>query len=108
MTLSPLRKAVEPFHDPCVLRGRHKWARGQLVTFIFGNSQQALSENIKSSFPNIAKRVHDFDQSQIGNYTYLKGRNIAVENTIKEKMGAQMHIPQEYFVAIDEENTIWF
>lgn len=87
--------------------GHNKWARGQLVTFIFGNSQQALSENIKSSFPNIAKRVHDFDQSQIGNYAYLKGRNIAIEKTIKEKMGAEMNIPQEYFVAIDEENTIW-
>jgi len=87
--------------------GHNKWARGQLVTFIFGNSQQALSENIKSSFPKIAKRVHDFDQSQIGNYVYFKGRNIAIEKTIKEKMGAEMNIPQEYFVAINEENTIW-
>lgn len=87
--------------------GHNKWARGQLVAFIFGNSQQALSENIKSSFPKIAKRVHDFDQSQIGNYVYFKGRNIAIEKTIKEKMGAEMNIPQEYFVAINEENTIW-
>ncbi|MDG1432371.1 MAG: DUF4837 family protein [Saprospiraceae bacterium] len=87
--------------------GHNKWARGQLVTFIFGNSQQALSENIKSSFPKIAKRIHDFDQSQIGNYVYFKGRNIAIEKTIKEKMGAEMNIPQEYFVAINEENTIW-
>lgn len=87
--------------------GHNKWAHGQLVTFIFGNSQQALAENIKASFPNIAKRIHDFDQPQIGNYAYLKGRNIGVENTIKEKMGVEMKIPQEYFVAIDEENTIW-
>lgn len=87
--------------------GHNKWAHGQLMTFIFGNSQQALSENIKASFPNIAKRVHDFDQSQIGNYTYLKGRNIGVENSIKEKMGAEMKIPQEYIVAIDSTNTIW-
>ncbi len=87
--------------------GHNKWARGQLLTFIFGNSQQALSENIKASFPNIAKRVHDFDQNQIGTLAYIKGRNIGVEKNIKEKMGAEMKIPQEYFVAIDEENTIW-
>lgn len=87
--------------------GHNKWARGQLITFIFGNSQQALSENIKASFPNIAKRVHDFDQNQIGTYTYLKGRNVAIENTIKEKMGAEMKIPQEYFVAIEEEDMVW-
>lgn len=87
--------------------GNNKWARGQMLAFIFGNSQDQLAENIKKSYPMIAKRVHDFDQSQIGKMVYIKGRNIGVENIIKDKFNAEMRIPQEYFVAIDDPNAMW-
>jgi len=87
--------------------GQNKWARGQLLSFIFANSQDKLAENIKASYPTIAKRINDFDQPQIGNMVYVKGLNQGVQKVIKEKTGADMQIPQEYFVALDEENTIW-
>ncbi len=87
--------------------GQNKWARGQLLTFIFGDSQDQLAKNIKASYPTIAKRVSDFDQPQIGNMVYIKGRNQGVEKIIKEKLGAEMQLPQDYFVAVEEENTIW-
>ncbi|MEM6963747.1 MAG: DUF4837 family protein [Bacteroidota bacterium] len=87
--------------------GNNKWARGQLLAFIFGDSQDQLAENIKKSYPMIAKRVHDFDQPQIGKMVYIKGRNFGIEKVIKEKFDAEMKIPQEYFVAVDEPNTMW-
>ena len=87
--------------------GHNKWARGQMLTFIFAKSHDQLAENIKASFPSITKRVHDFDQTQIGNRAYFTGRNQAMEKLIKEKMNADMKIPKEYFLAIDENNTIW-
>lgn len=87
--------------------GNNKWAHGQMLAFIFGDSQDKLAENIKASYPMIAKRVHDFDQDQIGKLVFIKGKNIGVEKIIKEKIGAEMEIPQEYFVAVEEENLIW-
>ena len=87
--------------------GQNKWARGQMLSFIFGNSQDQLAKNIKASYPTIAKRVTEFDQPQIGNMAYAKGRNQGVEKIIKEKLGAEMQLPQEYFVAVEDENTIW-
>ena len=88
--------------------GHNKWAHGQFLAFIFGNTQQKLSENIKASYPTIAKKVHDADQTQIGNYVFLKGRNIGMEKIIKEKMNADIKIPQEYYVAENkDEDFIW-
>ncbi len=87
--------------------GHNKWARGQMLTFIFGKSEDAIADNVKSSYPTIAKRIHEFDQKQIGTLAYIKGRNHGVEKVIKDKLGAEMKIPQEYFVAVDEENTVW-
>lgn len=87
--------------------GHNKWAYNQLLTFIFANTQDDLAKNIKSSFPNIAKRIHEFDQQQIGDFVFFKGRNVGVEKNIKEKLGADIKIPKEYFVAIEEDETIW-
>ncbi|HFC01146.1 MAG TPA: DUF4837 family protein [Phaeodactylibacter sp.] len=87
--------------------GHNKWARGQMLTFVFGNSPDALAKNIKESYPSIAKRIHDFDQKNIGNSVYFRGRNIGIEKDIQKKVGLEIHIPQAYFVALDNENTTW-
>ena len=88
--------------------GHNKWARGQMLTFVFGNSPDDLAKNIKEGYPSIAKRIHDFDQKNIGNAVYFRGRNIAIEDNIKEKMGVQMHIPKEYFATqLEKDDIIW-
>jgi len=97
-------KTDKKFHT---VIGHNKWAMGQMFTYIFGNSEDDLMNNIRESFPTISKRVQEFDEIQVDSWAYFKGRNSAVEKDIKKQLGVNIKIPEEYFTAISEENTFW-
>ena len=80
---------------------------GQMLTYIFGNSEDDLMNNIRESFPTISKRVQEFDEVQVDSWAYFKGRNGALEKEIKKELGVNIKIPKEYFTAISDENTFW-
>ena len=87
--------------------GHNKWAMGQMFTYIFGNTDDELMNNIRESFPTVSKRVQEFDEVQVDSWAYFKGRNIPLENEIKKELGVNIKIPEEYIAAISDETTYW-
>ena len=87
--------------------GRDKWAKGQLIIYLFGYGEESLVSNIKQNFKGITKRINEFDRSQLSAYTYLNGENHKMKTLVQEKFGVQMKIPGDYVSAIEDTSFLW-
>lgn len=89
--------------------GIDKWARNQLVIYLYGNGEEALADAIKRSFSAIAKRIHQHDNKQLEQLVYARAENFGLTKKIEETYGFRMKVPGEYVVALEkpEENMIW-
>ncbi|MCB0546950.1 MAG: DUF4837 family protein [Phaeodactylibacter sp.] len=87
--------------------GRDKWAKGQLLIYEFGYSEDELMAVLKENFPAVRKRVNEHDSKKVDAYVYLNGQNKRLEEEIKEDMGVSMRIPSDYFRAINDDEIIW-
>lgn len=100
---------AQALKDPSINNkiGKDKWAFGQMIIYIFGNSQAKLIDNIEKTFASVRKKVNDFDRPQIAAKTYLKGVNQLLTTGLKEKFGIAMEIPGEYVLAVEDSSTTW-
>ncbi len=87
--------------------GRDKWAKGQLIIYEFGYSEDELMDILKENFPAIRKRVNAHDDKKVEAYVYLNGQNKRLEEEVKEDMGVSLRIPSDYFLAINDDEIIW-
>lgn len=87
--------------------GRDKWAMGQLLIYQFGNSEKELIENLKKNFPAIKKRFQDGDRERIDATVYFNGESGSLKTEVKEKMDAQIRVPNDYVLAISDGDIIW-
>ncbi len=97
--------------DPefCTSVGKDKWARNQILIYLFANGEKALSKVIRDNYPAVAKRVrlHDIDQLDASIYV-LKSENPGLMNKIEEDFGFTMRIPGDFTnVKPEEENFMW-
>lgn len=98
-------KFNEALADPTKLNsiGLNKWARGQLVIYIYSNGKENLNSAISRTFPAVAKRVlkHDADQLEANVYGRVPNKGLAEQ--IANEIGIKLKIPGEYQVAMQEE-----
>ena len=84
-----------------------KWAKGQMLVYLFGNNSNELIKNIKENFPAIASRINETDKRSIDASVYLGKENYKLIETVRNDFDIKLKIPGDYFVAINEDNTIW-
>ena len=101
-----VRKAVEEGNF-APIAGHDKWATGQLLVYQFANSQEQLIGLIKKNFPAILKEIHKEDAKKIDATVYLDGESRKLNTEVSEKMGIQLRVPNEYFLALSDDNVIW-
>lgn len=89
------------------LQKKDKWAKGQLVLFMFGTDENSLLDNIRTSYPGIVKKVQDGDKKIIEAAVYGSGENRTLSGQVEEKIGLRIRIPNEYFLAMDNPNLLW-
>lgn len=90
--------------------GRDKWARGQLLVYLFGNSKKELHQIIKDNFSAVAKRIHIHDQETLRQKVYARKENQGLSNDIEAKYGLNIMVPSEYrVVELEEggEDVLW-
>lgn len=90
--------------------GKDKWARGQIIVYLFANGREKLMQNIRENYSAIAKRVRLHDRAKLDASIYvLKSESPGLIKKIEEKMGVSIRIPGD-FVSLkeDEENFMWF
>ncbi len=89
--------------------GRDKWARGQLLIYLYGTDRAALSKSISESFSAVAKRIHQHDEKQLKSTIYVDRINQGLSEEIKSRFHIDFKVPGEYVVAHDDEesNVLW-
>lgn len=87
--------------------GRDKWAKGQVLIFQFARNREELVENLKNNFPAILKKAREHDKVKIDATVFLDGRNYKIEQEIRDKIGIEMRIPNDYFQALSDGEIVW-
>ncbi len=85
--------------------GKDKWARGQIVFYVFGNSHDKMAESIKKHFSAIARRVNQHDEKQLKSNIYVDRINKGLSSKIKEEYGLSIEVPGEYQIASEDKTN---
>lgn len=90
------------------LVGRDKWAREQVLIYLFAHTDDELIESIKNNFAAAAKRLDKDNRGRIEATAFFGGEvNRTLMEEVKNKMDAELRIPQKYFQAISDGDVIW-
>ena len=89
--------------------GKNKWARGQILFYLFGNDNTSLTESIKKHYSAIARRINEHDEKQLKSSIYIDVINRSLTNKLREQYGLNLEVPGEYKVVIDNDDaqTMW-
>ena len=89
--------------------GKDKWAKGQLLFYVFADGEDKLMENVVKNFPPIARRTNEADEEVVKATTYQAGENADLEAGIKLTFGADMKVPGDFRKAMHNKktNTMW-
>ena len=88
--------------------GNDKWAKGQIILYIFANGKEKLGKAIVHNFSAVAKRINQHDVKNLQATIYgMKGENKTLSADILRKFGVNLRIPEVYTLAKEEENFIW-
>ncbi len=87
--------------------GRDKWAKGQLLVYQFAYSRDALIDALKANFPAVKRRVNEFDKKKLESYIYLDGVNNSLIKEVRDSMGVELRLPNDYFMAVNDGEVIW-
>ena len=90
--------------------GKDKWARGQIIVYIFANGKKKLMEAIRKNYSAIAKRIrlHDINQLDASIYV-LRNESPGLIKKIQKKFGFTIRIPGDFVnLKEDVDNFMWF
>lgn len=93
----------------CSSVGSDKWAKGQLIVYLFGKDIQTLTQAIVKTFPAVAKRIqeHDKDQLQANVYSH-KNENEGARQDLIRDFGLDMKIPADYVKSPLKADFTWY
>ena len=84
-----------------------KWAKGQLLIYMFAEGRDELVETIKNNFPAATQRIHQADKEQLWANVFQVGKGNKLEQEIQQTLGIELAIPSDYFVALSDDATMW-
>jgi hypothetical protein len=89
--------------------GNNKWAQDQILMYQFAFSDDQLIERIKKNAPVILNRVNKHDSEIVDANIYQGGINSEMVSLVNTRMGVDLKVPYDYFLALDDttNNTIW-
>lgn len=89
--------------------GKNKWARSQLLVYLFGSNHDSINVAIKKAFPAIARRVNKHDEKILEAQAYGVNTNLGLTNEIKETFDVNVAIPSDFKTAIKDtvNNVLW-
>lgn len=89
--------------------GKDKWARGQLLVYLYGQSRAALEKSIAKSFGAVAKRVNAHDKKQLKAGMFVDKVHLGLTEQIRTVYGMELPIPGDFRTAVNdtENNVLW-
>lgn len=87
---------------------RNKWATGQNIYYILGNSYDELVEGLRATYPGIVRRLQEGEDERLMVTTYFEGNNRRLADTINNLVGATLDVPGGYErVPLETEEVVW-
>ena len=88
--------------------GQDKWARGQLLIYIFARGRANLAASISKHFATISKRINQHDHKNLSATVYgMQGANTELSKLVLDSFGLNIKIPGLYQKAISSKNFLW-
>lgn len=87
--------------------GKDKWAKDQLIVYIYAPNREALINEIERSYTTISKEIEKFYQSMIRSTVFVQGNNRAITDSIQQIFGIDMAIPADYTTALVTDSVMW-
>lgn len=87
--------------------GHDRWAKDQLLVYLFGSSKENLVDQMVKKFSSIAKVVQNHYEEQIDASVYLGGVNHVIINKIQNDFGFYLKIPSTFEVNLEDDSTLW-
>ena len=101
-----IRKANEN-EDYHSMVAKNKWAKPQLLIYLFAKDNLTLSNVIRDHFESAARRIHDHDRQILKADLYQGGLNKRIQDDILKSFLVNIKIPQDYVLAQEKDNTFW-
>lgn len=90
------------------LIGNDKWAKGQIIIYLFAKNKPLLFKAIRENFPVIAKKINQHDFNNLSATVYgLQNDNVTLSSLVLENFGLNIKIPGLYQKALEKENFLW-
>lgn len=88
--------------------GKEKWAKDQIIIYVFGNGRDQLANAIRTNFPTIAKRINQHDSKNLSATVYgLQEDNFKLSKLVVDSFGMNIKIPGLYQLAMSKPNFLW-
>jgi len=102
-------KSVEEKKKTHTNIGYNKWATGQMLIYLYADSEEEIAKSIKNAFPIIQQKVVEHDKAQLDAYVYAKGENLGLTAKLESDFGIKMKVPLDFEIAkeVEEEKMLW-
>jgi hypothetical protein len=88
--------------------GKEKWAKDQLIIYIFANGKEKLYKAISDNFEAVAKRINQHDEKNLNATVYgIQSVNKVLSKLALDSFGIQIKIPGLYNLAMQKPNFLW-
>lgn len=89
------------------IQKKDKWALGQLNIYMYSTNEAALATNIRNNHERLVNIIKDNDSELIEANIFAGGENRKAGESVNASMGVKIRVPTDYFVAMDDSNTMW-
>lgn len=91
----------------CTAVQHDRWARKQLVIFIFSKDKEALIRNIHQQHNKVIKAINIEDEELLRKRVYLNGELTKAMNILRDSFGVKVRIPGNYRISHVDSSAMW-
>lgn len=87
--------------------GKDRWARGQLVIYVFSFSEDGLQKALTQNFSAISRRVRESEKPHLHKRLFVGGEDYTLRDKVMEKEGVAIKVPKGWFLALQNPDLTW-
>lgn len=86
---------------------RDRWARGQLLIYLYGSDEQAVYRALADGSEEMIGKLRAHDLPMLRSQTYARKPHVELSALVKGHVGADFSIPGEYLPGMEADSTLW-
>ena len=87
---------------------KDKWAKNQLLIYLFAKNKNQLARIMHQHFPAVASKINRHDEASLEASLYgAMGENTEISGLVQTKFGIKMSVPPGFVLALQDDNFLW-